>query len=126
MGPSDAGIADTTEPPYVAVIFTSLRREGDDGFAATSERMAHLAEAQPGYLGVESAKEDLGITVSYWKDESAARNWKSVAEHLVAQRRGQQDWYAEHRVRVARAQRDYGLSNPLTGSAGTQMLSRSP
>ena len=112
----DGGIASTPEPPYVAVIFTSLRREGDGGYAAMSGRMARLAAAQPGYLGVESAKEGLGITVSYWRDECAARGWKSVAEHLVAQRRGQQDWYADYRVRVAVVQRDYGPDNPRAGS----------
>ena len=113
---SDGSIASTPEPPYVAVIFTSVRRAGDEGYAAMSRRMAHLAAVQPGYLGVESAKEGLGITVSYWRDESAATGWKSVAEHLVAQRRGRQDWYADYDVRVAVVQRDYGPNNPLIGS----------
>jgi heme-degrading monooxygenase HmoA len=81
-------IAATPDPPYVAVIFTSLRRHADDGYAVMSARMLQLAAEQPGYLGVESAKEGIGITVSYWRDEEAAKAWKSVAEHLVAQRRG--------------------------------------
>ena len=102
------GIADTPEPPYVAVIFTSLRTDGDQGYAAMSQAMDTLAAAQPGYLGVESAREGVGITVSYWRDEDAARAWKEVAAHLVAQRRGRAVWYRDYRVRVATVHRDYG------------------
>src|SRR5690606_16785037 len=59
-------IADTPEPPYVAVIFTSIRADGDDGYGATAEEMGRLAAQQPGYLGFESARDGIGITVSYW------------------------------------------------------------
>jgi heme-degrading monooxygenase HmoA len=101
-------IADTPEPPYVAVVFTSLRTEGDHGYAAMSARMDELAAQQPGYLGIEAARDGLGITVSYWADEAAAQSWKAVAEHLVAQRRGREAWYSDYRVRVAVVHRDYG------------------
>jgi heme-degrading monooxygenase HmoA len=70
--------------------------------------MNELARRQPGYLGMESARDELGITVSYWADEHAARAWKSVAEHLLAQRLGRERWYADYRVRVAVVQREYG------------------
>ncbi len=101
-------IAETPEPPYVAVIFTSLRTEGDHGYAATAARMEELAAQQPGYLGIETAHDAIGITVSYWADEESARAWKLVAEHLVAQQRGRDVWYADYRVRVAVVHRDYG------------------
>jgi heme-degrading monooxygenase HmoA len=104
------GIASTPEPPYVAVVFTSLRTEGDHGYAAMTARMEQLAAEQPGYLGIESARDEVGITVSYWVDEDAARAWKQVAAHLVAQRRGREAWYADYRVRVAVVHRDYGPS----------------
>lgn len=101
-------IASTPEPPYTAVIFTSLRTPGDRGYAATAARMEELAAQQPGYLGLESARYGLGVTVSYWVDEAAAAAWKQVAEHLVAQREGRRGWYADYRVRVATVTRDYG------------------
>jgi heme-degrading monooxygenase HmoA len=101
-------IAATPGPPYVAVIFTSLRTEGDAGYAAMSQRMDALAAEQPGYLGIEAAREGLGITVSYWVDEDAARAWKQVAAHLIAQQRGRDVWYSDYRVRVAVVHRDYG------------------
>ena len=102
-------IAETPEPPYTAVIFTSTRSPGDNGYAVMLRRMESLAAEQPGYLGMESVRDGLaGITVSYWRHESDAAAWKQVAEHLVAQERGKQVWYDEYRLRVATVSRDYG------------------
>ena len=102
-------IAETPEPPYTAVILTSTRTAGDNGYARMLQRMEVLAAEQPGYLGIESVKDGLaGITVSYWRDESDAAAWKQVAEHLVAQQRGREVWYDDYRVRVATVGRDYG------------------
>ena len=71
-------IADTPASPYYAVIFTSLRTEGDQGYAEAAARMLELAREQPGFLGVESARgeDGLGITVSYWASEAAILAWK--------------------------------------------------
>lgn len=101
----------TPEPPYTAVIFTSVRTEGDHGYGAMAEEMDRLSRLQPGYLGIESARDPgtrLGITVSYWRTEADARAWKSVTEHLGAQRIGRERWYADYRVRVATVEREYG------------------
>jgi heme-degrading monooxygenase HmoA len=104
-------IASTPDPPYVAVIFTSLRTDDDDdGYAAMAARMEELGAEQPGYLGIESVRDGLGITVSYWRTEEDARAWKAVAEHLGAQRLGREQWYRAYRVRVAVVQRDYGMA----------------
>jgi heme-degrading monooxygenase HmoA len=105
-------IAQTPEPPYTAVIFTSVRTPDEHGYAAMSARMDELAREQPGYLGHESAfeagpDEHVGITVSYWVDHAAAGAWKQVAEHLIAQERGRSTWYADYTVRVATVERDY-------------------
>lgn len=104
--------ATTPEPPYTAVIFTSRRAEGDEErYGAAARRMAELAAAQPGYLGLESARDPgtrLGITVSYWATEAEARAWKRVAEHLEVQRLGATRWYEAYQVRVATVGRVYG------------------
>ncbi len=103
-------IAKTPEPPYYAVIFTSVRTEGDDeAYGLTSERMVELAAQQPGFLGVDSARSDVGITVSYWADLDSIRAWKRHAEHLQAQGNGRRRWYATYRTRIARVERDYGF-----------------
>ena len=104
-------IATTPDPPYVAVIFTSLRTDHDEeGYEAMAARMEELGAEQPGYLGIESVRDGLGITVSYWQTEGDAQAWKQVAEHLGAQRLGREEWYRAYRVRVAVVQRDYGVS----------------
>jgi heme-degrading monooxygenase HmoA len=106
-----SGVARTPNPPYYAVIFTSLRTEGDDAdYAATAERMVTLAAQQPGFLGIESARESgLGITVSYWSTEAAILAWKANLEHREAQRRGRTEWYQRYQLRVVRVQREYGF-----------------
>ena len=48
------GFARTPQPPYYAVIFTSRRTVGDDGYGAAADRMVELAAMQPGYLGVDT------------------------------------------------------------------------
>lgn len=102
-------IASTPKPPYYAVIFTSLRTEGDNGYGDMATKMVELAAQQSGFLGIESAREELGITVSYWSDLESIRNWKTNAEHLQAQRIGREQWYASFKVRISKVERDYGF-----------------
>lgn len=102
-------IANTPNPPYYTVIFSSIRTEGDNGYGAMADRMLELAAQQEGFLGVESAREGLGITVSYWDSIEAIKNWKQNAEHREAQRLGYKAWYSEFKVRIARVERDYGI-----------------
>ncbi len=107
MTPVHSPLASTPEPPYYAVIFTSLRTEGDEGYSRMSNRLVELAAQQPGFLGVESARDasGLGITVSYWKDEEAIKAWKAHLEHTVAQHLGREKWYAAYSLRVAKVER---------------------
>jgi heme-degrading monooxygenase HmoA len=105
-------IAATPAAPYYAVIFTSLRTEGDKGYGDMADRMVALAAQQPGFLGVESAREGLGITVSYWQDLASIKAWKMNAEHLVAQQTGRSDWYTQYKTRIAKVERDYGFDSP--------------
>jgi heme-degrading monooxygenase HmoA len=102
-------IAQTPAPPYYAVIFTSTRTEGDNGYATMAEAMENLASTQPGFLGIESARDGLGITVSYWDDLESIAAWKQNARHLVAQQRGRDNWYEAFKVRVCRVERDYAF-----------------
>ena len=105
-------LARTPEPPYYAVVFTTLRTPGDaDGYAETAARMEELAATQPGYLGIESARgaDGVGITVSYWATLEAVRAWGRHAEHLLAQRAGREKWYQWFRLRVCRVEAEHGF-----------------
>lgn len=101
--------AQTPPPPYYAVIFTSIRTDETTGYPEMGQRMAELAQTQPGYLGIESVHDEMGITVSYWKDEASIKNWKMNSEHLFAQKMGREKWYKTFKLRVAKVERDYGM-----------------
>lgn len=106
---TDPAFAAACPPPYYAVIFTSRRTPGDDGYGAMAERMTAIASSQPGFLGIESTRggDGFGITVSYWESPEAIQAWKEHAEHLVAQESGVDRWYQRYEVRVARVERAY-------------------
>ncbi len=101
------GPAMTPEPPYYAVIFTSTRTDGDNGYGDTAKEMLDLASMQPGFLGFESARQEIGISVSYWSTLDAIRAWKENMAHRNARVRAK-EWYSAFRVRVCRVEREYG------------------
>ena len=99
--------------PYYAVIFTSKRTDGDNGYSIMAEQIEVLAKTQPGYLGMESAKEYIGITVSYWENLDAIKSWKENTAHLFAQEKGKKDWYSWYKVRVCKIEREYEFGNMI-------------
>jgi len=102
-------IARTPHPPYYAVIFTSLRTDENQGYSEMSSKMLELAALQEGFLGVESARDEIGITVSYWKDLSSIKNWRENFEHSIAREKGRLEWYKSFKTRIALVERDYGF-----------------
>ena len=92
---------------YYAVIFTSTRTEVGAGYAEMAIKMVELAKAQPGYIGMESARSEIGITVSYWESLEAIQNWKANMEHVEAQEKGKTTWYKNYKVRIAKVEREY-------------------
>ncbi|MDF0752928.1 antibiotic biosynthesis monooxygenase, partial [Marinobacter sp. 71-i] len=83
--------------------------DGDNGYAEMADEMERLASVQPGFLGVESAREGVGITVSYWESLEAIQKWKQNERHLMAQRKGISDWYLAYKTRICKVERDYGF-----------------
>lgn len=102
-------LAQTPQPPYYAVIFSSLRTEGDNGYAEMADKMMHLARQQEGFLGVESARENVGITVSYWRDLESIKQWRDHAEHRIAREKGRTLWYQNFKLRIAKVEQEYGF-----------------
>ena len=98
------------EPPYYAVIFPSIRKANDEtGYQAMAEAMVERASLQPGFLGIESVRnqEGQGITVSYWTDEKSIAAWKSDTSHAQARKLGRAIWYGDFALRVAKVERAY-------------------
>lgn len=102
-------IAKTPQPPYYAVIFTSERTEDDNGYSQMSDEMEKLVEKQPGFLGYESARNETGITVSYWKDLESIKKWKENNSHSIAREKGRGVWYSKFKVRIVKVESDYGF-----------------
>lgn len=92
---------------YYAVIFTSKQKEHIDGYAEMASQMENLAMQQPGYLGIESARNKIGITVSYWESLEAIKNWKQQSDHIIAQQKGRENWYSWYHVRICKVEREY-------------------
>lgn len=93
--------------PYYAVIFTSTRTDGDNGYSEMAQQMDDLTKQQAGYIGIESARGEVGITVSYLKSLEAIANWKTNTDHLFAQQKGIRDWYSWYKVRICLVEREY-------------------
>lgn len=102
-------IAKTPQPPYYAVIFSTLRTEFDEGYEEMAHKMEELAKQQDGYLGIESARNVVGITVSYWESLNAISNWKNNIEHTIARDKGRALWYKKYQLRICKVERDYGF-----------------
>ncbi|MCC1483284.1 antibiotic biosynthesis monooxygenase family protein [Winogradskyella immobilis] len=93
--------------PYYAVIFTSTHTENTKGYSEMASQMEGLAKQQQGFLGIESARETVGITVSYWENLDAIKTWKANTEHLLAQQKGREQWYNWYKVKICKVEREY-------------------
>ncbi len=97
--------------PYYAVIFTSVQTENIEGYAEMADLMENLSKQHPGFLGIESARNEIGITVSYWQSLESNKNWKANLDHLVAQKKGREQWYSYYKVRICKAEREYEFNS---------------
>ncbi len=95
--------------PYYAVIFTSTKIEAENNYVDIANRMVELAATQQGFIGVESARNEIGITVSYWESLDAIKNWKNNAEHLIAQQLGRDIFYQSYTTRICKVEREYSF-----------------
>ena len=109
---SASGFAKLPDPPYYAVIFSSQRTPGDNGYGEMADRMVELAGTQPGFLGIESTRgeDGFGITVAYFDTPENIAAWKRNAEHREAQQLGHKVWYQHFELRIAKVERAYGMT----------------
>jgi heme-degrading monooxygenase HmoA len=94
----------------IAVIFIAQRTKADDdGYAKASAAMDRLARQQPCYAGMDSVRDidGLGITVSYWQNDAAAKAWRDNAEHTAIREQGRDIWYSSYSLHVAALSRSY-------------------
>jgi heme-degrading monooxygenase HmoA len=77
--------------------------DGIDGFVSI-ERFASLAE--PGKL----------LSLSYWRDEAAVRQWREHERHRAAQQRGKDGVFLRYRLRIATVVREIDSATPAAGT----------
>lgn len=82
-------LAETLKPPFIAAIFTDtaivdhlttcVRRPSDE--------MVSLAPVQPGFLGLETTRDENGrwLSVSYWRDMETYTDWRGVCVKRIAE-----------------------------------------
>lgn len=104
-------IVDHLTPTYYAVIFTTIVQDKLDDYIETANRMEELAKQQKGYLGMESARSEIGITVSYWQTLEDIASWKNNIEHKEARKLGKEKWYKQYQLRICKVEREYGFKN---------------
>lgn len=100
----------------IAVIFEVLPADGqrDAYLAAAASLREHLATID-GFLSIERF-ESLSqpgklLSLSFWRDEEAVRQWRNLEEHRQVQRAGRARIFADYRLRVASVVRDYGMKD---------------
>jgi heme-degrading monooxygenase HmoA len=104
-------VASTPKPPYYAVVFTSVNAPVDHTeHVAMYHRLVKIAESYEGYLGIEPARngDGTGVAVVYWKDLESIAAWARDPEHVVAKRRGRENWYSHYMIRICKVERAYG------------------
>lgn len=106
------------EPPYYAVVFTSVRTETDTGYRAAAERMGELVKEIPGFLGEDSAHTPggLSVTVAYFRDLAGIELWRADAEHRAAKAYGREHWYERYSVHIARVEHSNAFERAGRGS----------
>ena len=80
-------------------------------YGKMAEVIDALAKQQPGFLRVESVREEegKGITVSYWESLEAIQAWKANAKHLTAQQLGKEKWYTHYQVEICQVMKEYSF-----------------
>lgn len=95
------------DTPYYAVIFTSTHHELDKEYEGLDDILIEIATKSGGFLGMDSARSEFGISVSYWKSEEDILRWKQNSDHQLAIKKGIEKWYDYYNVRVCKVERNY-------------------
>ena len=104
-------MTETPPVPYYAVIFSTEMTNDIEGYHEMALKMENLAKQQEGFLGIESARNKTGITISYWKNEAAIIAWKNNIEHIEARELGREKWYKNYQLRICKVERAYAFKN---------------
>jgi heme-degrading monooxygenase HmoA len=77
-------------------------------YEATGTRMVELVSSMPGFLGMDYAGTDGGeLLIARFESHEALAAWRNLPEHLAAQQRGREQFFASYRIDVCETVRSY-------------------
>lgn len=99
----------------IAVIFEVVPHpDHKQDYLAIAARLAPMLTGIDGFLSIERFQSltEPGkiLSLSFWRDEEAVKQWRNTEEHRAAQARGRAGIFARYRLRIAAVTRDYGLT----------------
>ena len=99
----------------IAVIFEGIAQDDrKEAYLDTAARLRPLLEDIDGFLSIERFQSLIApgkiLSLSFWRDEEAVRQWRNLEQHREAQRAGRQSIFQDYRLRVAHVLRDYGMN----------------
>jgi heme-degrading monooxygenase HmoA len=98
----------------IAVIFEVEPNPGKkDAYLDAAAQLRPLLDDIEGFLSIERfeslTRPGKILSLSFWRDEEAVRQWRNVEAHRQVQKAGRASIFADYRLRVARVVRDYGM-----------------
>lgn len=99
----------------IAVLFeVELMPDRQDDYLGIAADLRPLLEQIDGFISIErfQSLNDAGklLSLSFWRDEAAIREWRDVEAHREAQAAGRAQIFKDYRLRVAEVLRDYGMN----------------
>jgi len=99
----------------IAVIFEAQPHSGrKDTYLDAAETLRPLLAQMDGFISIERfeslTQPGKLLSLSFWRDEEAVRQWRNVEAHRRIQHAGRQSIFADCRLRVAKVLRDYGMN----------------
>ena len=100
----------------IAVIFEAQPRPGQtDAYLNAAAQLRPLLAEIDGFISIERfeslTQPGKILSLSYWRDEEAVRQWRNVDAHRRIQAAGRESIFADYRLRVAEVIRDYGIDD---------------
>jgi heme-degrading monooxygenase HmoA len=98
----------------IAVIFEFAPAEGRfANYQRLAEELAADLKGRDGFLSIERfesiSRPGHFVSLSFWRDEEAVRQWRNLERHRAAQKQGRGGIFRGYRLRVAQVLRDYTM-----------------
>ena len=100
----------------IAVIFEVWPAEGErQHYLDIAAQLRPLLDEIEGFISIERFESLVEpgklLSLSFWRDEAAVAQWRTLEAHRAAQAKGRGGVFANYRLRIASVIRDYGMTD---------------